>query len=71
MRVFSPSKIKERRHKLGLTQAELAKKAGTAREYLVEIERGKSIPGASLIARLAHVLKVRESYFFVDNVNNN
>ncbi|MEW6417250.1 MAG: helix-turn-helix transcriptional regulator [Nitrospirota bacterium] len=71
MRIFCPTKIKERRNKLGLTQAELAKKAGTAREYVVEIERGKAIPRASMIAKLANALRVRESYFFVDGVSNN
>jgi len=67
LRVFSPDRIKDRRIKLGLTQAELAKKAGTAREYIVEIERGRSVPKASMIARIADALRVRESYFFVKN----
>jgi transcriptional regulator with XRE-family HTH domain len=71
MRVFCPDRIKDRRHKLGLTQDELARKAGTSREYVVEIEKGKTTPKATLITKLAQALKVRESYFFVDDVCNN
>lgn len=67
MRVFKPEKIRDRRTTLKLTQAELAKKVGTAREYIVELERGKSIPKVSMLAKLATALRVRESYFFMDN----
>jgi transcriptional regulator with XRE-family HTH domain len=70
MRIFCPAKIKYRRNKLGLTQDALAKKAGTSREYVVEIEKGKTTPKATLIANLAQALRVRESYFFVDDVCN-
>jgi transcriptional regulator with XRE-family HTH domain len=65
MRVFSPEKIKERRNSLRLTQGELARRAGTARVYIAQIERGKSNPTASLLAKIANALKVRVSYFFV------
>ncbi len=71
MRVFNHEMIKNRRLKLKLTQQKLAKLAGTSREYVVEIEKGRKIPKATLIARLAQALKVRESYFFVDDVCNN
>lgn len=71
MRSFCYTRIKDRRHKLGLTQATLAQKAGTSREYVVEIEKGKKTPKAPLIAKLAYALKVRESYFFVNDVCNN
>lgn len=71
MRVFCPSKIKLRRNKLGLTQEALAKKVGTSREHVVDIERGKKIPKVTTIAKLAYALRVRESYFFADDVCNN
>lgn len=38
--------IRERRTTLGMDQAALAKKAGTSRKWLVEVERGK--PGAEI-----------------------
>jgi transcriptional regulator with XRE-family HTH domain len=38
--------IRERRTKLGMDQIELAKKAGTSRKWLVEVEQGK--PGAEI-----------------------
>lgn len=68
MRAFNPEMIKKRRLKLGLTQQELAKIAGTSREYLIEIEKGRKMPKALMIAKIAYALKVRESYFFVDDV---
>ena len=38
--------IRERRTKLGWDQVSLAKKAGTSRKWVVEVERGK--PGAEI-----------------------
>ena len=38
--------IRERRNKLGMDQIDLAKKAGTSRKWLVEVEQGK--PGAEI-----------------------
>ena len=38
--------IRERRTRLGMDQISLAKKAGTSRKWLVEVERGK--PGAEI-----------------------
>ena len=38
--------IRERRTRLGMDQIELAKKAGTSRKWLVEVEQGK--PGAEI-----------------------
>ena len=38
--------IRERRAKLGWDQVSLAKKAGTSRKWLVEVEQGK--PGAEI-----------------------
>ena len=67
MRIFTPTKIKERRNELNITQAELAIKAGTARVYIVEIEHGKKIPRVTMLAKIANALNVSESYFFVNN----
>ena len=38
--------IRERRTRLGMDQTALAKKAGTSRKWLVEVEQGK--PGAEI-----------------------
>jgi HTH-type transcriptional regulator/antitoxin HipB len=38
--------IRERRTKLGMDQSALAKKTGTSRKWLVEVEQGK--PGAEI-----------------------
>ena len=50
--------IRERRAKLGMDQIALAKKAGTSRKWLVEVEQGK--PGAEigLILRTLKSLEV-------------
>ena len=50
--------IRERRTRLGMDQIELAKKAGTSRKWLVEVEQGK--PGAEigLILRTLKSLEV-------------
>jgi transcriptional regulator with XRE-family HTH domain len=68
LRVFEPGKIVARRKQLSLTQTALAERAGIARGYLNEIEAGKCTPTASIIAKIAPVLKVKESYFFINVV---
>jgi HTH-type transcriptional regulator/antitoxin HipB len=50
--------IRERRTRLGLDQAELAKKAGVSRKWIVEIERGKSNAAVGLVLRTLRVLAV-------------
>jgi HTH-type transcriptional regulator/antitoxin HipB len=43
--------IRERRTKLGIDQLALAKKAGTSRKWLVEVEQGKARAEIGLIWR--------------------
>lgn len=71
MRIYCYDRIKRRRLKLKLTQAEVARRAGTAREYFNEIERGKAIPKATTLAKIADALNVTVGYFFVNDVCNN
>ena len=66
MRSFNPKKIRERRMELKITQTDLAKKANIARGYLNDIEFGRSVPTVAVLSRIAHALKVKESYFFED-----
>ena len=70
MEIFSPKKLKERRQELNLTQTRLAQLAKLSRIHLANIERGKGIPGASILARLANVLQVKVDYFFIDDKAN-
>lgn len=64
MRLYRPDRIRKRRLQLEFTQEMLARKAGTSREYIIEIEKGRKIPKAPMLAKIAYALKVRESYFF-------
>jgi HTH-type transcriptional regulator / antitoxin HipB len=48
--------IRERRTKLGLNQMSLAKKAGTSRKWLVEVENGKPRAEIGLIFRTLKAL---------------
>jgi HTH-type transcriptional regulator/antitoxin HipB len=50
--------IRERRIKLGLDQISLAKKAGTSRKWLIEVERGKPRAEIGLILRTLRALGV-------------
>ena len=51
-------RIRERRMKLGMTQAALAAKVGISREHLVRLEAAKHDPALSLLERIAKALKV-------------
>lgn len=50
--------IRERRTKLGMDQIALAKKAGTSRKWLVEVEQGKPRAEIGLILRTLKSLEV-------------
>jgi HTH-type transcriptional regulator/antitoxin HipB len=50
--------IRERRLKLGMDQGDLAKKAGTSRKWLVEVEQGKPRAETGLILRTLKALGV-------------
>jgi|GEM_PF-3206426 len=64
MKVFNPAKIRERRKKLKLTQEQLSQLAKLSRIHLIDIEMGRKIPSAAVIAKLSDALKVRVNYFF-------
>ena len=53
--------VRERRISLGLSQEELADRAGLHRTYVGSIERGERNPSLLNIARLALALKVKPS----------
>lgn len=53
------NRIKERRNKLGITQEELAEKAGVRRETIVFLEQGKYNPSLVLAYNVAKALKAK------------
>lgn len=54
-------RIKQHRGRRGLTQKELAKKAGLSLGYLARLEIGMHDPPLSTLVKLARALKVRAS----------
>ena len=56
--------IKERRHKLGLTQKQLAEKLCVSDKAVSKWERGESMPDISLLPQIALVLDVSMDYLF-------
>lgn len=50
--------IKEARKKCGLTQAQLAEKAGISRSYLADTERGSYNPSLKTLLKIAEVCNV-------------
>ncbi|MBI5749509.1 MAG: helix-turn-helix transcriptional regulator [Nitrospinae bacterium] len=60
--------MRKRRKELGIIQLELAKKTGITREHVVVLEKGRKLPRADLLGRIAKVLGVREDYFFYNDL---
>ena len=56
--------ITRRRHELGLSQEELAERAGLHRTYVGDIEQGKRNPSLVNIEKLAHALALSLSELF-------
>lgn len=54
-------KLKQIRGRGGLTQAEVAKKAGITANYYARIERGEENPSFEVIKGLTFALKVKSS----------
>lgn len=50
--------LRERRQKAGLDQAELARRVGVSRQWLVEVERGKPRAEIGLVLRALNVLDI-------------
>lgn len=53
-----PSSFSALRLSHGLSQAQLAEKAGTSQSHIAKIEAGKNDPGATVIARIAQAMQV-------------
>lgn len=48
----------------GLSQAQLATRAGTTQPYIARIERGQADPSTDMIARIAQALKINDEQAF-------
>ena len=48
--------IRERRRKRGLSQAKLARQVGVGREWIIEVEKGKSAAPLKLLLRTLRAL---------------
>jgi len=57
--------LKENRRRLGITQPELAKKAGMSTQYLAMIEIARKFPTADILERLAAALGINPNELFV------
>lgn len=53
--------IKKAREKLGLTQAQVAEKAGIHVNYFARVERGEENPSVEVLEAISRALKVRSS----------
>ena len=53
-----PVKLKAFREKRGMSQAQLAERAGVTREYIARLESGKHDPPLSRVDKLAKALGV-------------
>ena len=56
--------IKEKREELGLTQKELAEKAGITQSFLCDIEQGRSKPSIDTAVKIANALNISDIKFF-------
>lgn len=50
--------LKESREKAGLTQAEVAEKAGIHFNYYARVERGEVTPRVDIVEKIAQALKI-------------
>ena len=56
--------IKERREQLGISQKELADRAGISQSFLCDIEQGRCKPSIDTAVRLARVLDITDIKFW-------
>jgi len=61
--------LKENRRRLGITQPELAEKAGLSTHYLAMIETARKFPSADILDRLAAALGINPNELFSVSVS--
>lgn len=67
VRVFAAN-VKARRKEIGLTQAELAEKAGASQPYIAQMEGGTRCPGVEFLAPLAEALQTTPDALLTPNI---
>lgn len=66
MRDYVMNHLPTLRAQLGLTQEELAERAGVSRQTIIAMERGKYAPSVLLALTIAHIFKVPvETIFYI------
>ena len=70
MQSFSPGKIAQKRKSLNKTQQDLAKETGLSSTAIYYIEKGRRVPSADNLGRIANALECNVDYFFEDKSNN-
>ena len=61
--------LKAAREKAGLTQIELAEKAGVTRAYYADVERGRYTPSLRVLSKLSEILNI-DLNFLKENDGN-
>jgi len=61
---MTENKIREHRERLGLTQSEVARRAGVANQNLSAVERGNMAAWPKLRRSLARILKTTQAELF-------
>jgi transcriptional regulator with XRE-family HTH domain len=69
MQSFNPDRIVERRRSLRKTQHLLATETGLSSTAIYYIEKGRRVPSAKTLSKLAYALKCEVAYFF-DKIPN-
>ena len=67
LRVRFGKRLRKLRISKGLVQEQLAEKAGVSADFISLIERGYRAPSFETIQKLAKILQVEVSYFFVES----
>ena len=61
-------RIRDARKQKGLTQEDLAEKAGIGTMYLGEIERGKKMPSLNTFCQIVEALDISADYLLRDSI---
>jgi len=60
---YISKKIRDAREKAGMTQQQLAEKAGLPQSHISRLEKGQHSPAAKTLEKLSHALGVSKKYF--------
>jgi len=70
MQSFNPGRIVERRKTLRKTQHDVASETGLSSTAIYYIEKGRRVPSAKTLSRLANALECEVDYFFEKKHNS-